>query len=85
VGFALSLGMYATPVVYPISEIPERFRWISYVNPISAPIELFRKWLFGVSSVDTKMILGSLGFTAILVFVGLVLFNQNEQNFIDVI
>jgi len=85
VGFALNLGMYATPVVYPISEIPERFRWIAYVNPVSAPIELFRKWFFGVSSVDTRMILASLGFTVLLVFTGLVLFNQNEQNFIDVI
>jgi lipopolysaccharide transport system permease protein len=85
VGFALSLGMYATPVVYPISQIPARFQWISYINPISAPIELFREWLFGVSSVNTKMIFFSLGFTAILVFIGLVLFNQNEQNFIDVI
>jgi len=85
VGFALSLGMYATPVVYPISEIPEKFRWLAYVNPISAPIELFRKWLFGVSSINTNMILISLGVTAFLVFIGLILFNQNEQNFIDVI
>jgi lipopolysaccharide transport system permease protein len=85
VTLALSLGMYATPVVYPISEIPIRFRWISYINPISAPIELFRKWFFGVSSANTQIIFISLGFTAILVFVGLILFNQNEQNFIDVI
>jgi lipopolysaccharide transport system permease protein len=85
VSFALSLGMYATPVVYPISEIPDRFRWIAYINPLSAPMELFRKWFFGVSSVDTNMILISLGVTAILVFIGLILFNQNEQNFIDVI
>jgi len=85
VGFALNLGMYATPIVYPISEIPINYRWIAYVNPVSAPIELFRKWLFGVSSIDTKMILFSLGITTFLVFIGLILFNQNEQSFIDVI
>lgn len=85
VSFALNLGMYATPVVYPISQIPERFRWIAYVNPVSAPIELFRKWFFGVSSIDTKTIFISLGVTVILIFTGLILFNQNEQNFIDVI
>jgi lipopolysaccharide transport system permease protein len=85
VSFALSLGMYATPVVYPISEIPGKFRLIAYINPLSAPIELFRKWLFGVSSVDTRMILISLGVTVFLVFIGLILFNQNEQSFIDVI
>jgi len=85
VSFALSLGMYATPVVYPISEIPGKFRLIAYINPLSAPIELFRKWLFGVSSVDVRMILISLVVTVLLVFIGLILFNQNEQNFIDVI
>jgi len=85
VGFALGLAMYATPVVYPISEIPERFRWIAYINPVSAPIELFRKWFFGTATVDLNMILVSLGFTVVLVFLGLILFNQNEQNFIDVI
>ena len=85
VGFALSLGMYATPVVYPISEIPESFRLIAYINPVSAPIELFRKWFFGTATVNYDMIFISLGITAVFVLTGLILFNQNEQNFIDVI
>jgi lipopolysaccharide transport system permease protein len=85
VAFALNLAMYATPVVYPISEIPEKFQWIGYVNPMSAPIELFRLWFFGTSSIDTNMILVSLGTTVVLVIAGLILFNQNEQNFIDVV
>ena len=85
VAFAIHLAMYATPVVYPLSEIPERFSWIIYVNPVCAPIELFRKWFFGTASVDTSMILTSLGITVLLVVSGLLLFNQNEQNFIDVV
>lgn len=85
VTFALGLAMYATPVVYPISEIPEKFQWIAYANPVSAPIELFRLWFFGTSSIDMNMILVSLGITVVLVITGLILFNQNEQNFIDVV
>ena len=85
VSFALNLAMYATPVVYPLSEIPSRFRWVAYANPVCAPIELFRSWFFGAASVDSSMILSSLGITVILVLTGLILFNQNEQNFIDVI
>jgi lipopolysaccharide transport system permease protein len=85
VSFAIGLAMYAAPVVYPLSEIPERFSWIAYANPVCAPIELFRNWFFGAASVDGSMILSSLGITVLLVFVGLILFNQNEQNFIDVI
>jgi lipopolysaccharide transport system permease protein len=85
VGFALGLAMYATPVVYPLSEIPQSFSWISFVNPVSAPIELFRIWLFGAGTVPVSMILTSLGITACMLFLGLILFNQNEQTFVDVI
>ena len=85
VSFALQLAMYATPVVYPLSQIPARFSWIAYINPVCAPIELFRKWFFGAASIDEYMILSSLGITILLVFLGLILFNQNEQNFIDVV
>ena len=82
---ALGLLMYVSPVVYPLSEIPVTFRWLAYVNPICAPIELFRYCYFGASSVNTSMILTSLGITIVFVFLGLILFNQNEKNFIDVI
>jgi len=85
VSFALSLAMYATPVVYPLSEIPSGFSWLAYANPVCAPIEVFRNWFFGASSVNLTMILSSIGITVILVFGGLILFNQNEKNFIDVI
>ncbi|WP_148257439.1 ABC transporter permease [Treponema primitia] len=85
VTFALGLAMYATPVVYPMSSIPSRFSWVNFVNPVSAPIELFRIWFYGAGSVSSAMILTSLGITVAMLFLGLVLFNQNEQNFIDVV
>jgi len=85
VTFAIGLAMYATPVVFPLSEIPQRFSWVAYANPVCAPIELFRLWFFGAATVNTYMILSSVGITVLLVIVGLILFNQNEQNFIDVV
>jgi lipopolysaccharide transport system permease protein len=85
VSFALNLAMYATPVVYPLSEIPKQFQWVAYANPVCAPIELFRLWFFGAGSVNTPMILSSLGITTVFFIGGLMLFNQNERNFIDVI
>ncbi|MDR2596402.1 MAG: ABC transporter permease [Treponema sp.] len=85
VSFAIGLAMYATPVVYPLSEIPQRFSWVAYANPVCAPIELFRLWFFGSATVSNYMILASLGITVFLVIIGLILFNQNEQNFIDVV
>jgi lipopolysaccharide transport system permease protein len=85
VAFALNLAMYVTPVVYPLSEIPEQFSWLVFINPVSAPIELFRIWFFGAGSVSPLMILSSLGMTAVFVLLGLILFNQNERNFVDVV
>jgi lipopolysaccharide transport system permease protein len=85
VTFAINLVMYAAPVVYPLSEIPQRFRWVAYANPICAPIELFRLWFFGTASVNMQMIFISIGITVFLVILGLILFSQNEQNFIDVV
>lgn len=85
VTFALSLGMYVTPVVYPLSEIPQNFGWLFYINPLSAPIELFRVWFFGAGSVPLPMLLSSLGATLVIALLGMVMFNQNERNFIDVV
>ena len=85
IDFLVQLVMYATPVVYPLSEVPESLTWLFYANPISAPIELFRVCFFGVESVPLKMTLVSAGVTAVCLFFGLVLFNQNEKSFVDVI
>ena len=83
--FGLSLAMYATPIVYPLSEAPANLAWVFYINPMSAPVELFRIWFYGAGSVPTPMIFLSLGMTAVFFFFGLVLFNRNERTFVDVV
>lgn len=83
--FALSLAMYATAVVYPISQIPEKYAWLSYVNPINAPMELSRIALYGVGNLNIWMLISSIGQTIIFFLLGLISFNQNERNFIDVL
>ena len=83
--FLVQLVMYATPVVYPLSEVPKSLTWLFYANPVSAPIELFRICYFGVGSVPLKMALTSVSITVLCLFLGLVLFNRNEKSFVDVI
>lgn len=85
VSFGLSLAMYATPIVYPLSEAPRQFLWVFYINPMSAPVELFRIWFYGAGSVPASMTIGSLVCTVVVFFLGLVLFNRNERTFVDVI
>ena len=84
-GFGLQLAMYATPIVYPLSQAPEKFKWFFYINPMSAPIELFRIWFYGAGNVPPLMTLVSLAITAVSFFFGLILFNKNERTFVDVI
>jgi lipopolysaccharide transport system permease protein len=85
IGFGLSLAMYATPIVYPLSEAPKQFLWVFYVNPVSAPVELFRLWFYGAGTVVPGMVLGSIAGTVAIFFLGLVFFNRNERTFVDVI
>lgn len=85
VNFALGLAIYATPIVYPLSQIPGKFRWVAYLNPMSAPVELFRMWFYGAGYVPCQVMLTSLGQTAFFLLLGLIMFNQNERNFIDVV
>lgn len=84
-GLVLQLAMYLTPVVYPLSQVPRQFKVFFYVNPVSAPMELFRIWFFGSGAVPREMILMSLAATALIVLAGLVLYTRNERTFMDVI
>lgn len=83
--FGMSLLMYATPVVYPLSGTPQKFRWLFCANPMTAPVELFRMWFYGAGEVSPEMVLLSLAVTVVALFSGLVLFTRNERTFVDVI
>ena len=83
--FFLSMFMYAAPVVYPLSEVSERFRPFFVFNPVTAILECFRGLCFGTSEVSLFMILYSVGITIILLLGGILLFNKNEKAFVDVV
>jgi lipopolysaccharide transport system permease protein len=85
VGFGVSLWMYATPIVYPLSQVPEKYKWIVAVNPVTVPIEAFRAGFYGVGGVNSGTVWASVGTTLIVLFIGLILFNHNERTFIDVV
>jgi lipopolysaccharide transport system permease protein len=85
VSFGLSLLMYATPVVYPISSIPAQWKVLFQINPVAPVIEMFRYSLFGKGSCDLKMWAYSLVVSVVVFLLGLMTFNHNEQTFVDVI
>jgi lipopolysaccharide transport system permease protein len=81
----LSLAMYVTPVIYPLSQVPKRFYFFFYINPVSAPMELFRIWFYGTGHVPLTMTVSSIAVTVSMLIFGLMLFTNNERTFMDVI
>jgi len=85
VTFGVSLLMYATPVIYPVSSIPERFQWIILANPMTPIVEAFRYGFLGAGTVDLGHLLYSFGFMLVVVVIGSIIFNRVEQTFMDTV
>lgn len=85
VSFGLTLWMYLTPVVYPVSQIPESFRWIMLLNPVAPIVETFRFAFLGSGSFEWIYLLISAAVTAVILIFGMIVFNQVEKNFIDTV
>lgn len=85
VGFGIQLWMYATPVVYPASSVPEKWRFILTLNPMSPVIEAFRFVFLGTGTINLQSWLISLVITCSILFVGVVLFSRAEKSFMDTV
>lgn len=85
IGFGLQLWMYATPIVYPVSQVPERFRFLYMLNPVASIIETFRHAFLGTGHVDAIDILISWGITLVILLSGIFLFNRIDKIFMDTI
>jgi len=84
-GFATQLWMYATPVVYPYSQIPERYQWFFHMNPMTAPVETLRSAMFGVPGIDWTIWVSNCIIMIMLLLAGLILFTRAETNAMDTI
>ncbi len=85
VAFGIQLLMYATPIIYPVSSIPDKYRWIIEVNPMTSVIETFRYAFLGAGGFSWNGLLYSLIFTICIFFFGLLIFNNTEKNFMDTV
>ncbi len=85
VPFAVQLLMYATPVIYPASVIPDKFQWILQINPLTPIIESIRFIFLGSDKISWSLLGYSFVFTLVTMIIGLVLFNKTERNFMDTV
>jgi lipopolysaccharide transport system permease protein len=85
VTFGVGLWMYATPVIYPVSSIPERFQPLIQANPVTPIVEAFRYAYLGAGTVDLINLLYSFIFMLAVLLIGVMLFNRIEQTFMDTV
>ncbi len=81
--FLIQLWMYATPVIYPMSVIPEKWRPVLAINPMAPILESYRYAFFGVGSLSLKYLLISTVTTVLVLLSGILIFNKVERTFID--
>jgi lipopolysaccharide transport system permease protein len=80
----LQVWMYGSAVMFPLSRMPGKYRVIASSNPATFAVEAARRSLIGVGTVSWPAGLWSVGFTLIMLVIGLRLFNRTAQTFVDV-
>lgn len=83
--FGMQLWMYATPIIYPMSRVPEQWMWVYQINPVAPVIEMFRFAFLGSGNFPLFNWGVSLVLTLLIFLLGVIVFNRNERTFIDVI
>ena len=85
VGFGVQLWMYATPVVYPASQIGGKLKTLMMLNPVSPIVESFRYAFLGSGSIPWNYLGISVVTTLVVLFAGVVLFSRVEKTFMDTV
>lgn len=83
--FGISLYMYATPVIYPVSKLTGVFKTIAYYNPLTGIFECFKYGWLGVGEFDPVMLTISTVIILIILVIGTVIFNKVEKGFMDTV
>ncbi len=85
-GVFVSLWMYATPIVYPLSYVTNPTLYtIMQLNPMTALIETFKYGAFGAGEFSWSALSYSIGFMLLLLLLGIAMFNRKQKSFIDTI
>jgi lipopolysaccharide transport system permease protein len=85
INFGVQLAMYATPVVYPLSSVPDKYRHLIELNPMTGIVEAFRSIYLGIGSFSWPLLIYSASFTVITLILGILIFNRVEKTFMDTV
>ena len=86
VGFGVQLWMYITPIIYPVSQVGDKwYKDLLFINPVTAPVEVFRYALLGQGTINWLYIAWSIIFTIAVAIIGIMIFNKVEKTFMDTV
>ena len=86
VNFGVQLWMYITPVVYPMSQLGDGLmKTVLMINPVTAPVELFRYAVLGQGAVMPGYLLLSGAVSIAVLLIGIIIFNKVEKTFMDTV
>ena len=83
--FGIQLFMYATPVIYPLSTIDDKYKYLVELNPLTAIIENFRYAFLGIGNFNIEALGYSCVIIGILLAIGTIIFNRVQKGFMDTI
>jgi lipopolysaccharide transport system permease protein len=83
--FLTQVGLFVTPVIYPVGFLPHRYQWLLALNPMAGVIEGFRGCLLGVGSINWRLVGGSWLVTLALLLIGGLHFRSTERVFADIV
>jgi lipopolysaccharide transport system permease protein len=81
----VQLWMFASPVIYPLSKFPIKWRWLAELNPMTAILEAFRLCLLGTGTLTVESLVMSICGTLFLLLTGILIFQRTERTFIDTV
>ena len=81
--YVVSFWLYFTPVIYPLSMVPEGIRWAAYLNPLTAPVELFKSGLLADAAYSWAWVGYSAALTLVVFVTGVWHFGRMEAAMVD--
>lgn len=83
--FLVQIWMYATPIIYPFSKIPEKYQMLMALNPLTTIVETIKVGFLGVGGVPPMNYVISLGVSIVVFVIGAAVFKRTERRFVDTV
>ncbi len=85
IGFGVQLFMYATPVIYPSSSVPQNYQWVVELNPLVGLFDYMRYAYLGVGNFNFSNLVYPFIFSLVILAIGILVFNKTQKTFMDTV